>query len=55
MLNTSKLENIKLEIKRLDINILGVSEVRWLGNGDFWSVDYRIIYSGDKKPRRAGI
>jgi len=40
---------------RLDIDILGVSKVRWLGNGDFWSDDYRIIYSGDETPGRAGV
>ncbi|VVC29974.1 Endonuclease/exonuclease/phosphatase,Reverse transcriptase domain [Cinara cedri] len=55
MLNASKLENIKLEIMRLDIDILGVSEVRWSGNGDFWSDDYRVIYSGDETPGRAGV
>jgi hypothetical protein len=49
MLNTSKIENIKLKMKRLVINIQGVSKVKWLGNGDFWS-DYQIIYSGDEKP-----
>jgi len=38
------LENIKVEMTRLDVDILGVSEIRWSGNGDFWSDDYRIIY-----------
>lgn len=55
MLNFNKLNNIKLEIMRLDIDILEVSEVRWLGNGDFWSGDYRIIYSGDETPGRSGV
>ncbi|VVC26960.1 Endonuclease/exonuclease/phosphatase [Cinara cedri] len=55
MLNASKLENIKLEMMRLDIDILGVSEVRWSGNGDFWSDDYRVIYFDDETPGRAGV
>jgi hypothetical protein len=41
-------------MKRLDTNILEVSEVRWSGNGDFWSNDLRVIYSGDEKLGRAG-
>jgi len=55
MLNASKVENIKLEMMRLDIDILGVSEVRWSGNDDFWSDDYRVIYSGDETPGRAVV
>jgi len=43
-----KLENIKLEMKRLNIDILGMSETKWKEEGDFWSDDYRVIYSGDK-------
>jgi len=55
MLNASKLGNIKLEMMRLDIDILGVCEVRWSGNGDFWLDDYRVIYSGDETPGRVGV
>lgn len=44
---TGKLENVKKEMDRLEIDVLGLSEVRWPNNGDFWSGDYRIIYSGD--------
>jgi hypothetical protein len=43
-----KLGNIKLEMKRLNIDILGMSEIK-RKEGDFWSDDYRITYSGDKK------
>lgn len=46
MLNTGKLENVKVEITRFDVDILGVSELRWSGNRDFWSDDYCVIYSG---------
>src|SRR5438132_876501 len=41
-----KLDNIKLEMKRLNVNILGMSEVRWKGAGDHMADEYRIIYSG---------
>lgn len=34
---------------RLDIDDLGLGEVRWPNSGDFWIVNYRIIYSCDAK------
>jgi hypothetical protein len=43
-----KLENIKLEMKRLNIDILGMSEIKRKEKGDIWSEDYRVTYSGDK-------
>lgn len=55
MLNTGKLVNIKLKIMRLDIDILGGSEVIWSGNGDFWSYDYRMIYSDDETLGQLGV
>jgi len=55
MLNTGKLENIKVEMKRLNIDILGVSETRWAENGDFWSDDYRVIYSGGERTGSTGV
>lgn len=54
MLNTSEIDNIKQEMKRLDIDILEVSEVRWSGNGDFWSIDYRVIYFSGETSGREG-
>ena len=41
-----KLEEVKREMKRYGLNILGVSEVRWKGQGDFNSDGMRVIYSG---------
>ena len=34
------------------MNVLGLSEVRWKGQGDYMSDDYRIIYSGGEKGQR---
>ena len=47
-----KLENVKREIVRNGLNVLGVSEVRWNGNGDFESDDLRVIYSGGEERQR---
>ena len=41
-----KLENVKCEMKRNGLSILGLSEVRWLGEGEFDSDDFKVIYSG---------
>lgn len=52
MMREGKLENVKGEMKRNGINILGLSEVRWKGDGDFMSDDVRIIYAGGKESQR---
>ncbi|XP_008482128.1 craniofacial development protein 2-like [Diaphorina citri] len=44
-----KLENILLEMKRLNLEIVGMSEIKWKDQGDFWEHNCRIIYSGDSK------
>ncbi|KAG8234498.1 hypothetical protein J437_LFUL014641 [Ladona fulva] len=35
-------------MKRIDIDILWLSEMRWPDSGDFWSGEYRVIYSGSR-------
>ena len=41
-----KLENVKEEMRRNRLRIMGVSEVRWKDGGDFVSVGYRVMYAG---------
>jgi hypothetical protein len=41
-----KVENVKEEMRRNGINVLGISEVRWKESGDFISDGFRVVYSG---------
>ena len=52
MLEKGKLENIKREMDRMRVSILGLSEVRWKGRGDFVSDGYRVIYSCGEESQR---
>ena len=52
MLRKGKLENVKLEMRRMGLNILGLSEVRWKEGGDFVSDGVRVMYSGGKESQR---
>lgn len=52
MLKCEKLENVKREMIRNGINILGLSEVRWKEEGDYVSDDIRVIYAGGKEHQR---
>ena len=49
MMQKGKLENVKREMKRYGLNVLGLSEVRWKESGDFMSDDVRVIYSGGQQ------
>ena len=51
----SKLGMVKQEMPRLDINILGISELKWMGVGEFNSDDHYIYYCGQEFPRRNGV
>uniref|UniRef100_A0A8D8YRG1 Craniofacial development protein 2 n=1 Tax=Cacopsylla melanoneura TaxID=428564 RepID=A0A8D8YRG1_9HEMI len=43
-----KLDNIILEMKRYDLEIVGISEVKWKNQGDYWKEHHRFIYSGNE-------
>ena len=45
-MNQGKLEVVKQEMARVNINILGISELRWTGMGEFNSNDHYIYYCG---------
>ena len=45
-MNQGKLEVVKQEMVRLNINILGISELKWTGMGEFNSDDHYIYYRG---------
>lgn len=52
MNRAGKLENVKEEMRRNKLNILGLSEMRWKGNGDFISEQFRVIYAGGEDGQR---
>ena len=54
-MNQGKLEVVKQETARVNINILGISELKWTGMGDFNSDDYFIYYCGQESLRRNGV
>ena len=54
-MNQSKLEVVKQEMARVNIDILGVSELKWTGMGEFNSHDHYIHYCGQESLRRNGV
>ena len=53
--NQGKLEVVKQEMTRVNINILEISELRWTGMGEFNSYDHYIYYCGQESLRRNGV
>ena len=51
-MNQSKLEVVKQEMARVNIKILGISEVKWTGMGEFNLDDHYIYYCGQESLRR---
>ena len=49
-MNQRKLEVVKQEMARVNINILGISELKWTGMGKFNSEDHYIYYYGGRIP-----
>ena len=54
-MNQGKLEVIKQEMARVNINILRISELKWTGMGKFSSDDHYIYYCGKETLRRNGV
>ena len=51
-MNQGKLEVVKQEMARVIVDILGISELKWTGMGEFNSDDYYIYYCGQESLRR---
>ena len=49
-MNQGKLEVVKQEMARVTVDILGISELKWTGMGEFYSDDHYIYYC--ESPRR---
>ena len=54
-MNQGKLELVKQEMARVNINILGISKLKWTGMGEFNSDDHYIYYCGQQTLRRNGV
>ena len=54
-MNQGKLEAVKQEMARVNIGILGISELKWTGMGGFNSDDHYIYYCGQKSLKRNGV
>ena len=51
-MNQGKIEVVKQEMARVDIDILGISELKWTGMGEFQSDDHYIYYCRQESLRR---
>ena len=51
-MNQGELEVVKQEMARVNIDILGISELKWTGMGEFNSDDHYIYYCGQEYLRR---
>ena len=54
-MNQGKLDVVKQEIARVNIDILGISELKWMGMDKFNSDDHYIYYHGQEFLRRNGV
>ena len=53
--NQGKLEVVEKKMARVNINILGISELKWTGMGEFNTDDHYIYYCGQESLRRNGV
>ena len=54
-MNQGKLEVVKQEMTRVDVNILGISKLKWTGMSEFNSDDHYIYYCGQESLRINGV
>ena len=54
-MNQGKLKVVKQEMARVNINILGISKLKWTRMGEFNSEDHDIYYCGQEALRRNGV
>ena len=54
-MNQGKLEVVKQKMARVNIDILGISELKWTGMGEFNSSDHCVYYNGQESLRRNGV
>ena len=54
-MDQGKLEVVKQEMANVNVDILGVSEIKWAGMGEFNSDDHYIYYCGEESLRRNGV
>ena len=54
-MNQGKLEAVKQEMAIVNVNILGISKLKWTGMGEFNSDDHYIYYCGQESLRKNGV
>ena len=54
-MNQGKLEVVKQEMARMNIDILGIGELKWTGMGEFNRDEHYIYYCGQESLRRNGV
>ena len=54
-MNQGKLELVEQEMARVNVDILGISKLKWTGMGEFNSDDHYIDYCGEESLRRNGV
>ena len=54
-MNQGTLEAVKLEMARVNVDILGITELKWTGIGEFNSDDHYIYHSGQEHLRRIAV
>ena len=54
-MNQGKMEVVKQEMARVNVNILGISELKWTGMGEFNLDEHYIYYCGQESLRRNGV